>query len=448
MIVSTETQATRARLRFPAGFTWGSATSAFQIEGSTTVDGRVESIWDRFCATPGAVVNGDTGDPGADHYRLMDRDVALMTELGLDAYRFSVAWPRVLHADGTVNSKGLGFYDRLVDRLLDNGITPCLTLYHWDLPQALEDQGGWANRDTAFRFADYALAVLDRLGDRVVQWHTINEPWCSAFLGYASGRHAPGRQDRTAALAAVHHLLLAHGLGMRAIRERVPAAVAGLALNLYPVAGDADAVRRVDGLQNRIFMDPVFGRGYPNDVLADVRRWWPDDLVRDGDLDTIAAPIDVLGINYYRGYQVSDRGETPDLTWVGSEHVGFHPTGAPVTDSGWDVQPDELTDLLVQVQRDYPEVPLVITENGAAYPGVADEDRVAFVEAHLRAAHAAIDQGVDLRGYFYWSLLDNFEWAEGYAKRFGLVHVDFATQERTLKQSARWYADVIRENGF
>ena len=448
MIVSTEAQATRARIRFPAGFTWGSATSAFQIEGSTTVDGRVESIWDRFCATPGAVVNGDTGDPGADHYRLMARDVALMTELGLDSYRFSVAWPRVLQADGTVNAKGLAFYDLLVDRLLDSGITPCLTLYHWDLPQALEDKGGWANRDTAFRFADYALAVLDRLGDRVVQWHTINEPWCSAFLGYASGRHAPGRQDRTAALAAAHHLLLAHGLGMRAIRERVPAAVAGLALNLYPVAGDADAVRRIDGLQNRIFMDPVFGRGYPQDVLADVEPWWPDDLVRDGDLDTIAAPIDVLGINYYRGYLVSDHGETPDPTWVGSEHVGFHPTGAPVTDSGWDVQPDELTDLLVQVHRDYPGVPLVITENGAAYPGVADEDRVAFVAAHLRAAHAALAQGVDLRGYFYWSLLDNFEWAEGYAKRFGLVHVDFATQERTLKHSARWYAEVIRDNGF
>jgi beta-glucosidase len=448
MTVSTQAQEAAVRLTFPTGFTWGSATSAFQIEGSTTVDGRVESIWDRFCATPGAVHNGDTGDPGADHYRLMARDLALMAELGLDSYRFSVSWPRALHADGTANPKGLAFYDLLVDSLLDSGITPCLTLYHWDLPQALEDNGGWANRDTAFRFADYAQVVLDRLGDRVVQWQTVNEPWCSAFLGYASGKHAPGRQDRTAALAAAHHLLLAHGLGMRAIRERVPAAVAGLALNLYPVAGDADAVRRVDGLQNRLFMDPVFGRGYPKDVLADVRRWWPDDLVHDGDLDVIAAPIDVLGVNYYRGYQVTDHGEAPDLTWVGSEHLGFHATGAPVTDSGWDVQPDELTGLLVQVQREYPGVPLVITENGAAYPGVADEERVAFVAAHLRAAHAAIAEGVDLRGYFYWSLLDNFEWAEGYAKRFGLVHVDFATQERTLKQSARWYADVIRENGF
>jgi beta-glucosidase len=436
------------RLTFPAGFTWGAGTSAFQIEGSTTVDGRVESIWDRFCATPGAVVNGDTGEPGADHYRQMERDVALMTELGIGAYRFSVAWPRVMRADGTANPAGLAFYDRLVDTVLDSGIKPHLTLYHWDLPQALEDQGGWANRDTAHRFADYALAVLDRLGDRVSEWHTINEPWCSAFLGYASGKHAPGRQDRPAALAAAHHLLLAHGLGMRAIRERVPAATAGLALNLYPVEGDADAVRRVDGIQNRLFMDPVFGRGYPADVLADVAPWWPDDLVRDGDLDLIATPIDVLGINYYRGYQVTDRGTAPDLTWVGSEHVGFHATGAPVTDSGWDVQAEDLAGLLVRVQREYPGVPLMITENGAAYPGVADEDRVTFVAGHLRAAHAALAEGVDLRGYFYWSLLDNFEWAEGYAKRFGLVHVDFATQERTLKRSAHWYAGVIADNGL
>ena len=334
-----------------------------------------------------------------------------------------------------------------MDCLLDGGITPWLTLYHWDLPQALEERGGWANRDTALRFADYAAAVLDRLGDRVTLWSTVNEPWCSAFLGYASGVHAPGRREPGAALAAAHHLLLAHGLGMRAIRERVPAATAGLALNLYPVVGDADAVRRVDGLQNRLFLDPVFGRGYPTDVLADVAPWWPDMLVRDGDLALIAAPIDVLGINYYRGYQVTDHGDAPDPTWVGSEHVGFHPSGSPLTDSGWDVQPDELTGLLVRLHDEYPGVPLMITENGAAYSGVDDDSRVAFVAAHLRAAHAAIVEGVDLRGYFYWSLLDNFEWAEGYAKRFGLVHVDFATQQRTLKRSAHWYRDVITANG-
>ncbi|KAA2252195.1 beta-glucosidase [Solihabitans fulvus] len=434
-------------MRFPSDFVWGAATAAFQIEGSTTVDGRSDSIWDAFCRVQGAVRNGDTGDPAADHYRLMAEDVALMASLGLRAYRFSVAWPRIRPDGGATNPRGLDFYDRLVDTLLDNGIDPWLTLYHWDLPQKLEELGGWANRDTAYRFADFTSSVTEHLADRVVHWTTLNEPWCSAFLGYAAGIHAPGRTEPDAATAAVHHLMLAHGLGMQVIRENVPQAVAGITLNLYPVApvdpadeSDVDAARAVDGLQNRVFLDPVFDGRYPDDVLPGLA-----DLVEPGDMELISAPIDYLGVNYYRDYVVSGGGEPRfPSEWIGAEHAAFPPRDLPLTDSGWEVNPDGLTTVLVSLKDR--GVPLYVTENGASYEGIDDYDRVAFLDTHLRAAAKAVEQGVDLRGYFCWSLLDNFEWAEGYAKRFGLVHVDFATQTRTPKRSAQWFAKVIDTN--
>ncbi|HVV11921.1 GH1 family beta-glucosidase [Amycolatopsis sp.] len=450
-----------AGLKFPTGFVWGASTAAFQIEGSTTVDGRTDSSWDAFCRRPGAIAGGDTGDPAADHYRRYREDVALMRELGLGTYRFSLAWSRVRPDGGKVNPPGLDFYDRLVDELLANGIRPWATLYHFDLPQALEADGGWANRDTAYHFAGFAEAAAERLGDRIPLWSTLNEPWCSAFLGYGSGVHAPGRQDPEAAVAAAHHLLLAHGLGMAELRRHAPAAESGITLNLYPVQGpDPEAVRKIDGLMNRLFMDPVLLGRYPEDVLADLAPFGFGELVRDGDLGLISTPIDMLGVNYYRGYEVTREpvpgSEPAGPEWIGAGEVRFIPDpDAPRTDSGWQVEPGKLTDTLVSVHRDYPHIPLYVTENGAAYPDVtdadgqiADKDRIAFLDAHLRAAHAALARGVDLRGYFYWSLLDNFEWAEGYAKRFGLVHVDYETQRRTLKQSADFYAKVIAANAL
>ncbi|WP_407652545.1 GH1 family beta-glucosidase [Amycolatopsis cynarae] len=465
MSVLGDEVAAEAKLTFPTGFLWGASTAAFQIEGATADDGRTDSIWDAFCRVPGAVAGGDTGEPAADHYHRFAEDVASLAELGFGAYRFSLSWPRVRPDGGPVNPRGLDFYDRLVDELLGAGVTPWATLYHWDLPQALEEKGGWANRDTAHHFAGFAEAAVERLGDRVPFWSTLNEPWCSAFLGYASGVHAPGRREPAAAAAAVHHLLLAHGLGMAEIRRYAPSAKAGVTLNLYPVrpsdpasAADADAARRIDGLQNRLFLDPVLLGRYPEDLLADLAPFGFDGHVREGDLDLISAPIDTLGINYYRGYEVtaapSSAAEPAGPEWIGAEDVWFEPDpAAKLTDSGWQVQPEQLADALVRVHREYPAVPLYVTENGAAYPDVADaageiadDDRIAFVDGHLRAAHAALAQGVDLRGYFYWSLLDNFEWAEGYSKRFGLVHVDYATQRRTRKRSAHWLSRVATTN--
>jgi beta-glucosidase len=440
-------------LRFPTGFVWGAATASYQIEGATTVDGRVDSIWDEFCRRPGAVVNGDTGEPAADHYHRYAEDVALMSSLGLGAYRFSIAWPRV--AD-------LGFYDRLVDELLGKGIAPWATLYHWDLPQSLEEAGGWTNRDTAYRFAEYASTVVSRLGDRVAGWLTLNEPWCAAFLGYGSGVHAPGVQDGAAAVAATHHLLLGHGLAMSEIRSRVPDVPAGITLNLYPVwpatgsEADADAARRIDGLQNRIFLDPVMRGAYPADVLNDMAPFGLPGLIKDGDLEVIGAPIDLLGVNYYRGYLVS-AGDPVDgpSAFPGATDVQFLQTGHPKTEMDWEVQPEGLAEVLVSLHRDYPGVPLYVTENGAAYPDtmtedgvIRDTDRIAFLDGHLRACHEAVEQGADLRGYFCWSFMDNLEWAEGYGRRFGLVHVDFETQKRTPKESAHWYSSVITRNGL
>jgi beta-glucosidase len=466
---------TAADLRFPPDFVWGVATAAYQIEGAVAEDGRTPSIWDTFSRIPGAVLNGDTGDVACDHYHRMPDDVALMADLGATSYRFSVAWPRVRPDAGAVNAAGLAFYDRLVDELLAHDVEPWLTLYHWDLPQALEDAGGWTNRDTAHRFVEYALAVHDALGDRVPTWTTLNEPFCSSLLGYAAGHHAPGRQEGAAGLVAAHHLLLGHGLVTEELRRR-GADRLGLSLNLTvadpsdpsdPV--DLDAARRVDTLHNRLFLDPVFRGSYPADLLDDTggltfqgRPW--TDVVRPGDMATISAPIDVLGVNYYHGNEVSGHpradvvgigADHPDRValspFVGSEHVTFPSRGLPVTDMGWEIQPDGLHRLLRRLHDDYPRLPIYLTETGAAFADRRDErgevhdpDRIEFLASYLRAVHRAIEEGVDVRGFYQWSFCDNFEWAFGYAKRFGLVYVDYATQERVPKSSARWYADLAR----
>ena len=469
---------------FPDGFLWGAATAAFQIEGATTEGGREDSIWDTFCRIPGAVRHGDDGSVADDHYHRYREDVALMRRLNLDAYRFSTSWARVVPDGKTVNQEGLDFYSRLVDELLGADILPWLTLYHWDLPQALEDLGGWPNRDTAARFVDYAVAMHDALGDRVKVWTTLNEPWCSAFLGYTAGAHAPGRKSPADGLAAAHHLMLAHGGAVRALRERDPESVVGLTLNFTvsdPVdptdPADVDVARRDDGMFNRFFLDPILRGAYPQDLLDDVAHLGFADVVHEGDLDVISTPIDVLGVNYYNGGAVSARpqetsGEAPAGTAdPGGERadaavwetrspnpvpdgIHHHSRGLPTTDMGWEVQPEGLTRLLTRLQQDYTGprgTAMFITENGAAYPDVVqpdgsvhDPERLAFVDAHLRAVRDAIDAGADVRGYFAWSLMDNFEWALGYDKRFGLVHVDYATQARTVKSSGRWYAEVAR----
>ncbi|EWM19236.1 GH1 family beta-glucosidase [Kutzneria sp. 744] len=441
---------------FPEGFLWGAATAAYQVEGAAAEDGRCESIWDVFSRTPGRTVNGDTGDVAANHYHLLDVDLALMTELNLDAYRFSVSWPRIIDDDGAINRKGIDFYERLVDGLLDRGITPFLTLYHWDLPQRLEDRGGWANRDTAQHFADYAQVVHEALGDRVHNWTTLNEPYCASLLGYGAGVHAPGRREPKAAAAAVHHLLLAHGMARSIIRGDV-----GITLNLYPVqpvnpydAQDIDAARRVDGLQNRLFLDPVLRGEYPADVLEDLAPLGFADHIRPGDLNLIGAPLDTLGVNYYTGHHVT--GHVGDRTpeWIGSEHVHNVGRGLPTTAMGWEELPDGLFTVLNRLHDEYPRLPIHITENGAAYDDtvvdgrIDDHARRRYFEQHLGAVRDAIAAGVDVRGYFAWSLLDNFEWAEGYAKRFGIAHVDFDTFARTPKLSGRWYATVARANAL
>ncbi len=452
-----------ASLSFPADFTWGAATAAYQIEGAVKEDGRGPSIWDTYSHTPGRVVGGDTGDVACDHYHRYREDVAAMAALGLPAYRFSVAWPRLQPGGrGPVNPAGLDFYRRLVDELLGAGIEPWITLYHWDLPQELEDAGGWPERDTAARFADYASLVAQALGDRVSHFTTLNEPWCSAFLGYASGDHAPGRREPARAVVAAHHLMLGHGLAVQAIRAARPSAEVGVTLNLYAVSPvspeDADAARRIDGLANRIFLDPVLLGRYPDDVVSDLRDVTGFDHVLDGDLVTVSQRLDYLGVNYYSRYVVGGTG--PDgwrspSAWPGSERVHFASRGYPVTAMDWEIDPDGLYEVLRRVHDGYPAVPIYITENGAAYDDevapdgtVDDPDRVAYFDGHLRAMHRAITDGVPLKGYFAWSLMDNFEWSWGYGKRFGIMYVDYRTQRRIPKTSAGWYADVARRNAL
>ncbi|MFI6105348.1 GH1 family beta-glucosidase [Streptomyces sp. NPDC051310] len=451
-------------LDFPAGFRWGTATAAYQIEGAADEDGRTPSIWDTFSRTPGNVRNGDTGDIAADHYHRMREDVALLKDLGVSDYRFSVAWPRVQPTGrGPAVQKGLDFYRRLVDELRSADIRPVATLYHWDLPQELEDAGGWPHRETAERFAEYASLVAGALGDGVSTWTTLNEPWCAAFLGYAAGVHAPGRTDPVASLRAAHHLNLAHGRAVQALRAVLPpSAEVSLTLNLHAVralsesAADVDAARRVDALGNRIFLDPVFRGRLPADLVADTALLTDWSFVRDGDLEVTSARVDSLGINYYSPTVVGAGTTESPSPWPGAEqHVRFVPAPGPRTAMDWPVDADGLYELLVRLRDELPGVPLLVTENGAAYDDYADPsgdvhdpERVAYLHAHLAAVHRALADGADVRGYFLWSLMDNFEWAYGYGKRFGIVHVDFASQRRTPKDSARWYADVIARGGL
>jgi beta-glucosidase len=433
-------------MHFPSDFLWGAATAAYQIEGAVDEDGRGASIWDSFC-TSGKVHNGDSGAVACDFYHRYPQDIRLMRQLGLDAFRFSVAWPRVLpEGRGRVNQAGLDFYDRLVDELLDAGVRPFVTLYHWDLPQALEDSGGWPARSTAEAFVGYVEAVAERLGDRVRDWTTHNEPFCAGWLGYALGVHAPGRADLADATAAVHHVLLSHGLAVEALRRECPGAEVGIVLDSWPVHAASDdpldtaAAWEADGFRNRLYFDPVFLGSYPEDVLARLDGAAPP--VRQGDLATIAAPIDYVGVNNYSRTIVRADAD-------GGEPLQVPASDGPSTAMGWEIYPDGLYEVLTRLHRDYGASSLYVTENGAAFPDerdngrIDDPDRIAYLEQYLGAVARAISEGVPVRGYFVWSLLDNFEWAFGYSKRFGLVYVDYSTLERVPKSSFYWYRDLI-----
>ncbi|MDE2275771.1 MAG: beta-glucosidase, partial [Burkholderiales bacterium] len=434
-----------SRHRFPPDFVWGVATSAFQIEGAADEDGRGESIWDRFCRVPGAIADASDGRVACDHYHRWAEDLDLVAGLGVNAYRFSVSWPRVRpDGRGAWNEAGLDFYERLVDGLLARGVQPYLTLNHWDLPEALQAQGGWAQRDTVPRFVEYALGMHRRLGDRVAAITTHNEPWVMAVLGHETGIFAPGIRHRATAMQAAHHLLLSHGQAVQALRAEGCRAKLGIVLNLSPVQPATDsepdraAARLEDGKLLRWYMDPLFKAQYPLDILhhlgADAPR------VAAGDLADIATPMDFLGLNYYSRSVVSAAGP-----W------DVHTSGNPITDMGWEVYPQGLTELLLRLHRDYPVPPLFVTENGGAFKDllqdgrVHDADRTAYIAAHIDAVGEALRQGVPMAGYMVWSLLDNFEWASGYAKRFGIVHVDYATQQRTPKDSALWYRAFLQD---
>ena len=451
--------------RFPDDFLFGAATASFQIEGATSEGGRLPSIWDTFCDIEGNVANKDTGDPACDHYRRMPQDVEMMTELGLDAYRFSVAWPRVIPTGtGKVNPEGIDFYDRLVDRLLDNGIRPWVTLYHWDLPQALDDLGGWLSRDIAGWFGDYTEAVVGALGDRVANWTTLNEPWCSSILSYSLAHHAPGHQDPIEGMIAAHHLMLAHGTAVPIIRDVAASkgtqAEVSITLNPSqvlgppdPTAADLDAVRRADNVFNGLFFSPLFHGEYPNTMLEDIAHLAEPTWIHGGDLRTISAPLDNLGINNYFPTRVkaTDPATSPTRQPACEGMAADAPQGK-LTDMGWEISPDAHRDILL---RSWEEsgLPIYVTENGSAWPDVVSEDgevhdpdRTAYLHGHLAAVREAIDAGADIRGYFAWSLMDNFEWAFGYDKRFGIVHVDYDTQKRTIKDSGKEYARIIAEH--
>jgi beta-glucosidase len=425
--------------RFPRSFVWGVATSAYQVEGAAHEDGRGDSIWDEFCRRPGAIRDGSSGTRACDHYHRAVEDVGLLASLGVNAYRFSIAWPRVQPlGTGAWNEKGFDFYDRLIDALLEQGIAPFLTLYHWDLPQALQESGGWTNRDTVSRFVDYAAEVARRFGSRAASIATHNEPWVVSVLGHEAGTHAPGLKSQKLAMQVSHHLLLSHGLALQALRARHCTAPLGIVLNQSPIHPASDSpedlarARRDDGLTIRWYMDALLRGSYPEDVLAFLGADAPQ--VVPGDMDAIRQPLDFLGINYY----------TRNLSGTGTPLAPVD-RDREVTDMGWEVYPGGLTELLLRLQADYRLPPLYITENGAAYRDrpvdgrVADAERIRYLHRHIAAMADALEAGVDLRGYFVWSLLDNFEWADGYTKRFGLVYVDYATQRRTLKDSALWY---------
>ena len=448
--------------KFPKEFTWGVATSSFQIEGATQLDGRGASIWDTFCNRPGAIADGSNGDIACDHYHKYSEDVQLMHSLNIQAYRFSIAWPRIYpQGTGTVNQKGIDFYDRLVDELLKANITPWITLYHWDLPQALEDLGGWTHRNTCYAFADYASTMAHHLGDRVQHWITHNEPWCASVLGYLNGEHAPGIQSNQAHLESSHHLLLSHGLAVSRIREesKAPQTKVGITLNLVPAEPashstfDQQATQRFDAWFNRWYLEPLYNGIYPNDLMqAYQSEGYVDDwgFLQDGDLDIIATPTDFLGINYYsRGIIRSDKvteEENDPIIVKANDHN---------TDMGWEVYPNGLRELLHRVHKDYAPKAIYVTENGAAYDTapnqfhqVPDVLRQGYLQEHIHMCYKAIHEGVPLKGYFAWSLLDNFEWAFGYEKRFGLVWIDYETQVRIPKNSALWYRDLIERGGY
>ncbi|NCT84319.1 MAG: beta-glucosidase [Comamonadaceae bacterium] len=443
------------RQDFPADFRWGVSTSSFQIEGAGREDGKGESIWDRFCSEPGRIRDGSNALVACDHYHRWPQDLDLAKQLGVNAYRFSVAWPRILpQGRGAPNEAGLAFYDRLVDGMLERGLDPWATLYHWDLPQALQEQGGWTSRDTVAAFLEYTDIVTRRLGDRVKHWITHNEPWCSCIMGYWEGVHAPGGTSLADAMQASHHVLLSHGQAVGLIRRNLAQAQVGITLSLHPItaasphAADLAAARRHDGLRNRWFLDPLFGRGYPEDTLALLGQAAP--RVLPGDLDAIATPTDFLGVNYYFPEVVAD---DPD-----ARHGGLMRTrlvereGVERTGFGWEVSPQGLVDLLTRIQRDYGPAAIQLTENGSTFEDrltpdgrVHDKERLSYLQRHLAALKQAMDAGVPVKGYFAWSLLDNFEWAEGYLRRFGLAYVDYATQQRTLKDSGLWYGRFLNE---
>jgi len=445
--------------RFPKGFRWGASTSALQVEGATAAEGRGESIWERFAARPGAIEDGSTPAVACDHYHRFREDVGRMAELGLTAYRFSIAWPRVVpEGTGAVNAKGLDFYDRLVDALLEHGIAPYATLYHWDLPQALQDRGGWADRAIVPAFVEYTRAVTERLGDRVGSWSTINEPWCIAVLGHEEGKQAPGLSDPPTGLAVAHHLLLAHGEAVPVIRTNAPEAEAGIVLNLVPAEPAEDtgaarnAVRWFDGFFNRWFLDPLLRGRYPEDAVADrvqCEHLPPSGMpfAQEGDLDVISRPIDFLGVNYYSRavFDADENGEPVGVT------VG---TPERRNDMGWEDFPPGLHRILVRLHREYDVARIYVTENGGAWSDAPDADgrvrdhrKIHYLHGHLHAALDAIDEGVPLKGYFAWSLLDNWEWAHGYPMRFGFYWIDYETQRRVAKNSALWYRDVIAHHG-
>jgi len=459
-----------APFTWPHGFIWGSATAAAQIEGAGHEGGKEDSIWDVFARVPGAIAGGHDLETAVDHYHRMPADVQLMASLGLDSYRFSTSWARVRPAD-RANPEGLDFYSRLVDELLEVGILPWLTLYHWDLPHSLEAKGGWANRDTAYRFVDYANDVYSALGDRVTHWTTFNEPFCSSLLGYGSGVHAPGRQDGRAAVAAVHHQHLAHGLAVNALRSN-GAENLGITLNLTNAVPrdasdpiDIEAARRLDSLANRIFLDPILRGAYPEDTLRDLEPFGLAEVIHSDDLDIISAPLQFLGVNHYHDDGVSGHanaaasdGHAGGATrpvgspWIGSEYITFPSRGLPRTAMDWEVNPDGLRYLLVRLGQEYDRLPpLYVTENGAAYDdtvapdgAVHDVERTDYIVRHIDAVGEAITEGADVRGYFVWSLLDNFEWSYGYEKRFGVVRVNYDTLERTIKDSGHMFATHIQ----
>lgn len=454
------------KITFPDGFLWGAATSSYQIEGAWDADGKGESIWDRFTHTPGNIQDNSTGDIACDHYNRYEDDVALMAALNLNAYRFSVSWPRVLPTGrGAVNQAGLDFYSRLVDSLLERSITPWVTLYHWDLPQALQDLGGWEVRSTAEAFADYADVLSQHLGDRVKHWITHNEPFVAAFLGHYWGGHAPGKKEFPAALRAAHHLLLSHGLAVPVIRRNSAGSQVGITLDLSPAmpasldSADVQAAKFYDGFHNRWFLDPVHGRGYPKDMLAVYND--PDNranmvagdaltCIQPGDMETIAVPTDFLGINYY--FRTIARDNAADHT---VPQTVFRQPKTDETEMGWEVYPQGLYNMLNRLHTEYAVPAIYVTENGSSYSDAPDETgrvrdvrRQRYLREHLLAGNQAIRNGVPFAGYFAWSLMDNFEWAFGFLQRFGNIYVDYETQQRTIKDSALWYRDVIAANGF